>query len=326
MPTFGLEEEVFVLEPDLPSLNSLYYLSRLLWKDPKLNYKLTASNFSRGSDVRQALMSGVEVATRVHDDPDELVDDLAGRRADLSAVSEGLIAPIGHLINLSTPTNVCALQLHVGGVNDISVAYGNLVHFLPVLNLLAINAPYAGGVYFGQSFRLAHGYSVGKLKDDPYYRFQDIIISKRLGTIELRSPDPVWDLARIRVLARAVAAIAELKEPLGFSREAYNSVRDGVAKEGYTEMLRPLYNELKQIAEVPENMLEKTASDDVKEFFEANGMAKTYSALDNGYREGVFAARELPVSKASSLRSLAGLAGYYVPKFPYVVWKYLKEK
>lgn len=326
MPTFGLEEEVYVLEPDLPSLNSLYYLSKLLWKNPKLNYKLTASNFSRGPDVRQALMSGVEVATKVHDNPDDLIEDLKGRRADLAEVSEGLIAPIGHLINLSTPTNVCALQLHVGNVPDLETAYGNLARYLPVLNLLAINSPYAGGVYFGQSFRMAHGYSVGKLREDPYYRFQDIIITKRLGTIELRSPEPVWDLNRIRVLARAVAAIAALEKPMGFSREAYNAVRMGVAKEGYTEELRPLYNELKQIADVPEEMLTRTASDEVKEFFENNGMTKTYSALDNGYRDGVFEAREIPGIKASAVKSLAGLAGYYVPKFPYVVWKYLKEK
>lgn len=326
MPTFGLEEEVFVLEPDLPSLNSLYYLSKLLWKDPKLNFKLTASNFSRGPDVRQALMSGVEVATRVHDNPEDLVDDLAGRRAELAAVAEGLIAPIGHLLNLSTPTNVCALQLHVGNVPDLELAYANLAYFLPVLNLLAVNSPYAGGTYFGQSFRMAHGYSVGKLKDDPYYRFQDIIITKRLGTIELRSPDPVWDLSRVRVLAKAVAAIAELSTPMEFSRERYNGGRDGVAKEGYTEQLRPLYNELKQIADVPENLLINTASDEVKEFFEKNGRSKTYSALDNGYRTGAFAARQLPEYKARALKSLAGLAGYYVPKFPYVVWKYLKEK
>ena len=326
MPTFGLEEEVFVLEPDLPSLNSLYYLSKLLWKNPKLNYRLTASNFSRGADTRQALMSGVEVATKVHDNPDDLVDDLARRRVDLSAVSEGLIAPIGHLINLSTPTNVCALQLHVGNVADLEIAYGNLAHFLPVLNLLAVNSPYAGGVYFGQSFRMAHGYSIGKLKEDPYYRFQDIIITKRLGTIELRSPEPVWDLKRVRVLATAAAAIAEIKKPIPLNREAYNGARGGVAKDGYTDALSALYNELKQIVDVPEEMIKNTASDEVKDFYAEHGLTKTYSALDNGYREGVFAARQLPQVKSKALKSLAGLAGYYVPKFPYVVWKYLKEK
>jgi hypothetical protein len=326
MPTFGLEEEVFVLEPDLPSLNSLYYLSKLLWKNPKLNYRLTASNFSRGPDVRQALMSGVEVATRVHDDPESLVDDLAERRRDLAAVADGLVAPIGHLITLSTPTNVCALQLHVGGVPDLEIAYANIAYFLPVLNLLTANSPFAGGEYFGQSFRMAHGYSIGGLKDDPYYRFQDLIITKRLGTIELRSPDPVWDLSRVKVLAGAVAAIAELKNMMPFKRNEYNRGRDNIAKTGYTDDLVPLYNELSRIADVPEHMLTKTASDEVKEFFEINGLPATYSALDNGYREGVFAARELPASKASALKSIAGLAGYYVPKFPYVAWKYLKEK
>jgi hypothetical protein len=27
-----------------------------------------------------------------------------------------------------------------------------------------------------------------------------------------------------------------------------------------------------------------------------------------------------------AVRSMLGLLGYYVPKFPYVTWKYLREK
>lgn len=326
MPTFGLEEEVFVVEPEKPSLKSLYYLSKLMWRDPGRHYRLTASNFSRGRDVKQALMGGVEIATGVHDNAGELLDDLEGRRRELAGVSEGLIAPIGHLINLSTPTNVCALQIHVGGVPDIDLAYNNLAYFLPVLTLLTINAPYAGGVYTGQSFRMAHGYAIGKLKEDALDRFQDLIISKRLGTIELRVLDPVWDIKRVETLARAVEAIALINSRLPFERAAYNAIRGRIAAEGYVEELRPLYNELNAVVDVPENMLTRTASDEVKDFCEEHGYLMTYTALDRGYRNGVFEPGNVPENKAAAFKSMAGLAGYYVPKLPYVIWKYLKEK
>ena len=326
MPTLGLEEEVFVVEPEKPSLNSLYYLSKLMWSNPRRHYRLTASNFSRGPDVRQALMSGVEVATGVHTGAADLVDDLAERRRELAAAADGLIAPIGHLIDLSTPSNVCALQLHVGGVPDIEMTYRNIAHFLPVLTLLTVNAPFAGGTYFGQSFRLAHGYSIGRLRPDPYERFQDLIISRRLGTVELRTPDPVWDLRRVRVLANAVEAIARLDRPLPFEREEYKDIRATVATRGYVAKLHPLYNELNAIVDVPEEMLLTTASDEVKRIHDASGTAATYTALDNGYRNGVFEAGPVPEIKATALKSMAGLIGYYVPKLPYVTWKYLKEK
>jgi gamma-glutamyl:cysteine ligase YbdK (ATP-grasp superfamily) len=326
MPTFGLEEEVFVVEPERPSLKSLYYLSRLLWRDPRRHYRLTASNFSRGPDMRQALMSGVEVATEVHTDTDSIMEDLATRRSELAGVSEGLIAPIGHLITLSTPTNVCALQIHVGGVNDLEAVYGNIARFLPVLTLITADSPFAGGEYFGQSFRMAHGYAIGALKEDRRDRFQDLIITKRLGTIEVRVPDPVWDLNRVKTLMGAIEAIAGIGRALPFERNDYNSLRAGVAKRGFTEELEPLYSQLGDFADIPREMLENTASDEIKESYAKNGLAATYSALDNGYRNGRFEAGEIPANKAAVLKSMAGMAGYYVPKLPYVLWKYLKEK
>jgi hypothetical protein len=73
-------------------------------------------------------------------------------------------------------------------------------------------------------------------------------------------------------------------------------------------------------------MLYRTAADEVWEHFEAHGLVPTYSALDHAWREGVFEAREVAPMRASALRSALGFAGYYVPKFPYVTWKYLKEK
>jgi hypothetical protein len=330
--TLGIEEEVFVCEPEAPSTASLYYLARLTWSDPRRHYARTASNFARGDDLPQGLMSCVEVSTGVHAEVDPLVADLVARRRDLARAvgGDGLVVPLGHLLQYEAPTNTAALQIHVGAP-DRELAYDNLAHFLPLLALLCADSPAAGGKRFGQSYRMGNGFAIGPLQQDPTVRFQDLIVSKRLGTIEVRVLDPVWDLQRVRVLAGAVAAVAALPARVGPGgtaevRESYNALRDRVALEGYFEDLRPLHAELSQLCEFPEELLARTAADDVWEHYEAHGLVPTYSALDNGWRNGVFEAREVPPMHASALRSALGFAGYYVPKFPYVTWKYLKEK
>lgn len=325
MTTYGLEEEVFVCEPERPTLKSLYYLAKLLWKNPRLNYINTASNFARGADVKQGLMSGIEVATSQHSTPEELFQDLVERRSELSSVCEGLIVPMGHLINYQAPSNVCALQIHVGEVKDQRKAYNNLAHFLPILTLLTINAPYAGGKYFGQSFRIANAYAIGPLEKDWTTRFQDIILAKRLNTIELRIFDPTWDLERIRILIEAIDALVHLEKDFPLDIERYNRWRERLVRKGYSDDLKPLWEELKEIYEIPEEKLKQTSSDYVKNYYEENGLVKTYSALDNAYRNNLFEPGDVPKSRANLIKGIAGLTGYYIPKLPYIVWKYLKE-
>ncbi|MDO8964101.1 MAG: hypothetical protein Q7W30_06355 [Coriobacteriia bacterium] len=327
MVTLGLEEEVFVCEPERPNLGSLAYLARLTWLDPKRHYARTASNWARAADLPQGLMSCVEISTGVHDDPDELVDDIARRRRELGAVvgTRGLMVPLGHLLQNDAPTNVAALQFHVG-TPDRERAYRNLAYALPLLALLAADSPGASGTRFGQSYRMARGFAVGPLGDDPTERFQDLIVSKRLGTIEVRVLDPLWDLERVRVIARAIREIASLPTDLPFDRDAYNELRGSIAEIGWTEPLAPILERVSQVADIPRAMLERTAADEVWELYEREGLVPTYSALDQGWRTGVFEPRPVAPMHASALRAAAGLAGYYVPKFPYVTWKYLKEK
>lgn len=325
--TLGLEEEVFVCEPEAPSLASLSYLARLTWSDPRRHFARTASNFARGADLPQGLMSCVEISTGVHDDPESLVDDIEQRRGELARAvgSRGLIVPLGHLIQNDAPTNVAALQFHVG-TPDRDRAYRNLAYALPLLALLSADSPGACGKRFGQSYRMAKGFAVGPLTDDPTQRFQDLIVSKRLGTIEVRVLDPVWDLARVRVLARAVRDIASLDSDLPFDRAAYNALRDRVAREGWIAELEPVWERVSQVADVPRGLMTRTAADEVWDLYERVGLVPTYSALDNAWRGGPLEVRDVPPMHASVLRAAAGLAGYYVPKFPYVTWKYLKEK
>jgi hypothetical protein len=267
----------------------------------------------------------------VHEEVDPLIADLVARRRDLARAvgGDGLVVPLGHLLQYEAPTNTAALQIHVGAP-EREVAYDNLAHFLPLLAVLCADSPAAGGKRWGQSYRWGNGFAIGPLKEDPTVRFQDLIVSKRLGTIEVRVLDPVWDLHRVRVLAGAVAEIAALPSRVGPGtaevRERYNALRDRVALEGYVEELHPLHAELSQLCEFPEALLTRTAADEVWEHYEAYGLVPTYSALDHAWRDGVFEARAVSPMRASVLRSAMGFAGYYVPKFPYVTWKYLKEK
>lgn len=325
--TLGLEEEVFVCEPERPNLGSLAYLARLTWSDPMRHYARTASNFARGADLPQGLMSCVEISTGVHDHPEALVDDIAQRRRELvKAVGpHGLLVPLGHLLQNDAPTNVAALQFHVG-TPDRDRAYRNLGYALPLLALLTADSPGAGGQRFGQSYRMARGFAVGPLTGDPTVRFQDLIVSKRLGTIEVRLLDPVWDLKRVRVLARAIREIAALTTDLPFDREAYNALRYRVALEGWIPELEKIHEVVSQVADLPRGLMTHTAADEVWTLYHQVGLVPTYAALDNAYRTGVFAPRPVAPMAPSVLRAVAGLAGYYVPKFPYVTWKFLKEK
>ncbi|NPV71831.1 MAG: hypothetical protein HPY55_14545 [Firmicutes bacterium] len=325
-PLLGIEEEIFVTHPERTSLESLYYLAKLLWKNPRYYYSHSDSNFARGNDVKQGIMGGVELSTGCHSDVATLVDDLAARRAEFSATcSDALLVPVGHLIDLSAPTLTCGMHIHIGNLPDSKRAYAALVHYLPLLALIAANAPFVAGQYFGQSYRMAHSYAIGALRSDPWYRFQDIIFARRLGTIEIRVFDPVWDLGRLRMLVDCILAIVKDGHEYALDRETYNCLRPKFVVEGYSGELRPLYEELRGIIDVPEELFKTTPSDKVKAVYEERGLLPTYSALDNAYRNNVFEARDVPAMKKQPARAAVGLASYYIVRLPYKLQKVLKE-
>ncbi|MCE5322998.1 hypothetical protein LLG46_06750 [bacterium] len=327
MPTYGIEEEVFITEPERPTFDSFYYLARLLAKDPGFYYTHSAHNFARGKDLKQGWVSGVEISTGVHKDVESLADDLAERRAELASVTSGLIVPMGHLINYDASTNTCAIHIHIGNVEDKRRLYGNLIHFLPVLPLFTANSPMVKGRYFGQSYRMFKSFAIGPIKSDWAVRFQDVILSKRLGTIELRVCDTCWDMNRIRLLLRAVRAIAELNETLDPNVEQYNRLRSEICRIGIIDETSGLIDELKSIVDFPVEALMHTASDDVRDLYEKEGLLAAYSAMDDGYRNGVFEPR--PVEKrqqADIIKGTFGFLAYFVPRLPYYAWKGFKEQ
>ncbi len=327
MPTFGLEEEVFVTEPNRPSLRSLYYLARLLAKNPRYYYVHSASNFARLADIRHGLMGGVEISTGVHDTPDSLVEDIARRRRDLASVAEGLIVPVGHLLEGDTPSNVCGLQVHIGGMQDKERLYKNIVHFLPLLILLTANSPAVNGRRFGKSYRISNSFAIGPLRPSRTHRFQDIIYSKRLGTVEVRVCDPTWDLTRVAVLVKCLAAIEALKTDLPFNVERYNQLRELSAKEGYSETTEELYRELSEITDLQRDLFLAPPADQLWDSYEKGGVLAAYTAADSAYRGTGFKSRPMPeITQRRHLAwGAAGFLGYFVPKLPYYTWKGLVE-
>jgi gamma-glutamyl:cysteine ligase YbdK (ATP-grasp superfamily) len=326
MPTFGVEEEVFITEPERPTIRSLYFLAKLLARNPRYYYTHSASNFSRGPDLRQGLMSGVEISTGIHNDVEELADDLQERRRDLSAVASGLIVPVGHLPNFDAPTNTCSLQVHVGGVANKERVYRNLLHFLPILPLFTINSPMAAGKYFGQSYRMNKSFAIGPILDDWTIRFQDLILSKRIGTVELRACDPCPDMKRVRWLLRAVSAVASLDDDLDPNPERYNGLRDAISRKGLLDETADLVEELQALINFPIELIQRTASDELHELYGKNGLVAAYSAADNCYRNGVFEPREVKCDgSGATAEGILGFVGYFIPRLPYYAWKGLVE-
>lgn len=326
----GLEEEVFITDPDRPSLQSLYYLARLLWRNPRYYYTRSASNFARGRDIGQGLMGGVEIATLPCPDPDLLVDELAARRRELAGVTQGLIVPVGHLFETETPSNTCGLHVHVGPVDNPRRLHTNLLHFLPLLAALSVHAPFAGGAWQGVSYRMQRSFAIGPVRDDWEYRFQDLIHAKRVGTIEIRAFDPFPDLERLRWLLKAIAAIAAIEEDLPADPVTYNQLRMRVTREGYIPALRPLYRELAALCPLPETLLLEPPAASTAALRSALGTVGAYAALDRAYRRGI-----APEAKAAGPAQLpagphpakvvAGVLGYYLVKAPYVLLKARQE-
>lgn len=325
MPYFGIEEEVFITEPVQPTTRSLYYLAKLLWKDPRFYYTHTASNFTRGRDTFRGIMSGIEVSTGIHKSIEGLLAEFIFLRRQLADVCSGLIVPLGHLFDDKTTTRMCALHVHISEVEHPEKTYADLVYFLPVLSLAMTNSPAAGNKYFGKSYRMAKSFAVGPLTGNPYDRMQDIIFAKRLNTIEIRVFDPVPDIKRLSEVLLAIRAIVQAKPGKKLDIDRYNRLRANVATTGLNDEIFALYDELFKIYPLPNHLIERTVSDESWQLFSQKGLVEAYEELDLRYRSGAGKPEIMDGKTADIYYSAAGFLGYYLPKMPYVLWKYLKE-
>ncbi|MEO7453754.1 MAG: glutamate-cysteine ligase family protein, partial [Fimbriimonadales bacterium] len=318
--TLGVEEEVFVLEKGrlTPTLQSLDYLRRLLWKNPKRYIQHSASNFAKGEERKECFMGSIEMATGVHEQIEHLLEDLMARRTEFAkAAHGGMIVPVGSLFTLDSPTNTASSHVHVGvPPTERNRVYENLAYFAPVLAVAAANAPWAAGKEFGLSYRMAQPGCLGPLREDREYRFQDLIISKRLGTIELRIFDPVPEIYRLREILEAVTAIAAWPDSFAFNRETYNLERETWTKEGVTSYIEDRWEELKPIYPLPHELIHETLSARLKAIAAEDSIDAAYKEAERLWLEGTDVAPEH--RPHSRLRTLTGLAGYYAVRLPFM--------
>ena len=300
-------------------------LARLLWQDPRRNLGGTASNFRRGAAARQELMSSVEISTPVHAHPDTLLMSALSRRRELSrALPHGLMVPLG-LLPGSDEFHTAGLHIHVGvPAARLATVYGNLARYLPVLTHASASSPWWNGQPSGPLSRVAHSFALGPLGADPLARFQDLIVTRRLGTIELRVLDPVWEPERLRAILRAVSALARLPERLPWSRDGYNRLRESYSG-GPTAEIWSLAAELQALTGFDPGWLDRSVSERVLESWERHGEAATLAALDGAYRTGVWGAVGTPHARPARWQGAAGFAAYYLPKLPYMARKVRAE-
>jgi hypothetical protein len=325
--TLGLEEEVFVLEDGrlTPTLQSLDYLRRLYWKNPKRYSRHTASNFAKGKDRQECFMGSIEMATSIHETPDSLIEDLVLRRTEFArATRGGVVVPVGSLFTLNSPSNTASSHIHVGvPKSERNRVYDNLAYFAPVLAVASASSPWLAGKPFGTSARMAQKGLLGPLQIDKEYRFQDLIISKRLGTIELRVLDPIAEIWRLREVLSATIAIAKHDGNFLFDRDEYNEARAAWALEGLNDFVRKRWEELQPIYPLSLDLLRETFSQHLDFVAQKGGVDAAYREADRVWREptGV----ELVAKKHNKLRAVTGLAGFYAIRLPYIAYKGYKE-
>jgi hypothetical protein len=324
--TLGVEEEVFILEWGrlAPTLQSLDYLRKLFWNSPRRHAFHTASNFARGSEREECFMGSVEISTGMHGDVESLLQDLRERRAELARVAEGVIAAVGALFTLNSRFNTAGTHIHIGAPPDMRERlYRNLAYFAPVWGVASANSPWAGGKPYGLSYRMAEPGCLGPLREDPEYRFQDVILSKRLKTVELRLLDPIPEWERLEAVVRSVWEVAQWTGEAPFSREKYNYERQTWTRVGVTPYVQRLWEELGEIGPLDRRFLESPLSLRLDRVAQEKGVWCAYEEVDRLWREvtGVPSRR----SAYSWWRAVAGVLGYYAIRVPYVVYKGYRE-
>lgn len=325
--TLGVEEEVFVLEKDRlePTLQSLDYLRKLLWANPRRYMRHSASNFARGEERRECFMGSIEIATHSHTSVDELLADLRDRRKDFAKAAEGgMIVPVGSLFTLSSPCNTASTHVHIGvPPSERSRVYGNIAYFAPVFAVAAGNSPWAAGQDFGFSYRMAQPGCLGPLRENREYRFQDVILSKRLGTVELRLLDPIPEWDRLTAILNGIAAVAAWRGCAPFDRDDYNRHRKSWTRDGLTTHIERLWLELQQVHALDRSWLTDPLTDRLRRVAASDGIPAAYAESERLWLEGT-AAPSAP-RPASSLRKLSGLGGYYLLRLPFMAFKGYKE-
>jgi len=324
--TLGYEEEFFLIEEGSlhPTLQSLDCLRKLYWRNPLACRPRLASNFARGNDRKACWMSSVEVSTGVQTSVDGLLHELLEWRRKIARASRGsYCVPIGAPLELDCPSNTAGSHIHVGvAASERDRVFANLGYFLPVFAVAALNSP-SCALDAPKSYRMGCNFASGELREDREYRFQDLIVSKRLGTVEIRALDPVPDMDRLRHILEGVVAVAKHVEPLPFDRARYNAERPSWVREGMNAVVERLWLELQAIYPFPKALLTSTQGDELAEVARAESPEAAYRLVDSIWRRDTGV--EPALAPHSRLKSLTGVLGYYAVQLPWMAYKGYKE-
>lgn len=325
MVSWGVEEEVFLLDGDRPADDALYPLYRLVKKNPGFYFFHTSSNTARGKDLRYGRVASIEISTSINASYRASLFELALHRQELAKNCDLRIIATGMLPHLSRAGSiVTGLHVHVSGFEDQQRVLNAAYYFAPALFLLTANSPSLEDETV-LSTRLLKDSFIGPRREDPFYRFQDIIVSRRLNTIEFRLFDPCPSLFRINLLLRAIEAVIKAAEAgrYDISPLDYAVVRDKAARGMLDdpELVR-IVDELSDISGVNREFFFNPPALETRELLTKYGLEGALKRLDAEYRLNTYPLEKLP---PRPVRYLAGYFGYYLPRLPYTTYKYLKE-
>lgn len=191
----GVEEEFFIVDEEtlFPTSFTPKIILRLIRRD--FGYFQKSSMESPLS--RELLKAGfpiIELKTAPHKDVDCLLDELRHHRgvlADVAREEHVLIVPSGlhpvHDTQRDSRLLCCALHVHVSGY-PLKKSFYALVRRIPELISLSANSPFLNGRVFGKATRVLCSYAIG-LPRGFYRRMSDVIINRKLATVELRVCD-----------------------------------------------------------------------------------------------------------------------------------------
>ncbi|MCX7831519.1 MAG: hypothetical protein N2440_01310 [Actinobacteria bacterium] len=319
---FGLEEEVFIVERNKPALDSLYPLYSLVKNNPNFYYLHTAVNLARGKDILDFFVASVEISTGIARTPEAAIEQLRLIRKEFVKECPQKVACLGMLPNYTEHTSlVSGFHVHISGDFDFKKARIALAHYLPALLLITANSPSLGNDYF--SNRILQNPFSKAIVVDSYARFQDIIISRRLNTLEIRIFDPCVDLDRYLILLELIEKIILSNENVEFDFRNYAELRKESAMRGISsKKVEAIVDEICSKYDVDKYIFTYPPAIHTKKIFLDLGEEQAYAKLDALYRQGIeYQGSRLP----KTLRALLGFFGYYIPKIPFSTYKFLKE-
>jgi len=191
----GIEEEFFLVDEEnlFPISSTPQLILKLVRKDSRY-FRMSSMESPLGKETFKSGFPIIELKTAPHAGIDSLLEEVKHNRAMLSDVANEAhlyVVPSGlhpaHCPRSDSRLLCCALHVHVSGY-PLKEAFFALVNHIPEFVAVTANSPFLCGEVKGKTMRTFHSYAIGIPKDF-YKRASDIIINRKLQTVELRVCD-----------------------------------------------------------------------------------------------------------------------------------------